>query len=42
MPHPTSTGSTLKAAGETDQVIGSDGIRDATINFKDRIILIGR
>jgi hypothetical protein len=42
MPHPTSNSSTLKAAGETDQVIGSDGVRDATINFKDRIVLIGR
>jgi hypothetical protein len=41
-PHPTSIGSGLKAAGETDQVVGSDGIRDATTNVQHRIVLIGR
>jgi hypothetical protein len=42
LPQPTSTGSGLKAAGETDQVIGSDGIRDAATNIQHLIVLIGR
>jgi hypothetical protein len=42
LPHPTSTVSTLKAAEETDDVIGSEVILDATTNIQHRIVLIGR